>query len=112
MYFGECCDPYGEFPIEVADGHLSRRDRGYWTHGFHLRDLRLSSEDSSESLQQDEGLLGLLADVYVCGKSVHLLHLCTTAKVRFWCINLFNGLGFISWMISFVSTDLNLICPS
>jgi hypothetical protein len=80
LYRGECCDPHGEFPVNVADAHLSRRDRTYWTQGFALRDI-FSGDTSGNANPDDDGLFGLLADIYVCGKSVHLLQLCTTAKV-------------------------------
>ena len=69
LYRGECCDPHGEFLIEKATEKLERRDRLYWIEGFALTHI-------SGVADEDNALFGLLDDVYLCGKTVHLLQLC------------------------------------
>ena len=69
MYHGECCDPHGEFLIEKVAEKLERRDRLYWIEGFALTQI-------SGVVDEDNALFGLLDDVYLCGKTVHLLQLC------------------------------------
>ena len=74
LYRGVCCDPHGEFLIESSAEYLSHRDRLYWMKGFAL--THITGVDD-----EDNALFGLLDDIYLCGKTVHLLQLCQ-AKVN------------------------------
>lgn len=81
LYRGQCCDPQKEFLIRADFEQLNQRDRFYWTQGFSLEPI--NRDDSGPivgSNIEDDALLGLMADVYLCGKTVHLLQLCQ-AKV-------------------------------
>lgn len=81
LYRGQCCDPHHEFLIRPDSEQLNQRDRLYWTHGFSLDPI--SRDDPGPfvgSSVEDDAVLGLMADVYLCGKTVHLLQLCR-AKV-------------------------------
>ncbi|EDO39038.1 predicted protein [Nematostella vectensis] len=70
VFKGVCKDTFGEFIIEVDDHFLAYRDKHYWSHGF------VMSED--ERLDCVPMFLSDLAnDIFVCGKSINLLRLCT-----------------------------------
>jgi len=84
IYKGQCCDSHQEFLIRVNGEQLVRRDRHYWTDGFALDPISRLSDDCLpfvNSCLEDDAILGLVSDIYLCGKTVHLLQLCQT-KVK------------------------------
>lgn len=78
--------------------HLDRRDRQFWTGAFSLIRIGCAggavtatgSEDGDgdgncdrvlgTEEQEEEALYSLFQDVFICGKSVHLLRLCRGDK--------------------------------
>ena len=82
MYRGRCCDPQNEFFIRADNDQLSKRDRKYWIGGFAFQSIsRTESGPFVNSTAEEDAITGLLNDVYLCGKTVHLLQLCQ-AKVN------------------------------
>lgn len=83
LYRGNYCDPQNEFFIKADDEQLAKRDRNYWTNGFAFQPInRTDPSPFINSTTEEDAIMGLLNDVYLCGKTVHLLQLCQ-AKVSY-----------------------------
>ena len=81
LYRGHCNDPHNEFFIRPNNDQLQKRDRNYWINGFAFQPInRPGAGPFINSNAEDDAITGLLNDVYLCGKTVHLLQLCQ-AKV-------------------------------
>ncbi|XP_076032249.1 gamma-tubulin complex component 6-like isoform X2 [Oratosquilla oratoria] len=67
IFEGTCDDPGLEYMISVNEKALLSRDRSYWTQGYILKDL-----NSIPHIFH-----ALLKDVFMCGKTLNLLKLCS-----------------------------------
>ncbi len=85
IYRGRCSDPHNEFFIRPDNVQLEKRDRKYWINGFAFQPInRPGAGPFINSTAEDDAITGLLNDVYLCGKTVHLLQLCQAkVSIRF-----------------------------
>uniref|UniRef100_A0A0N8BFW3 Gamma-tubulin complex component n=1 Tax=Daphnia magna TaxID=35525 RepID=A0A0N8BFW3_9CRUS len=83
IYRGICCDPQDEFFIRIDQEQLAKRDRHCWINGFTFQPInRAEAGPFVNSTAEDDAITGLLNDVYLCGKTVHLLQLCQAKELE------------------------------
>ncbi|KAI9557631.1 hypothetical protein GHT06_017459 [Daphnia sinensis] len=82
IYRGVCCDPQDEFFIRMDQEQLAKRDRHCWINGFTFQPInRAETGPFVNSAVEDDAITGILNDVYLCGKTVHLLQLCQAKEL-------------------------------
>ena len=74
VFNGSCADPFGEFLIQSNTDYLNYRDHHYWTSGFTLQNKPTIQLNFTLFLSE------LSEDIFVCGKTLNLLRLCTSNK--------------------------------
>ncbi|XP_005994307.1 gamma-tubulin complex component 6 [Latimeria chalumnae] len=77
VYSGVFRDVYGEFMIQVNEDYLHFRDKHYWTHGYVL-----ISKDVEDCVPVF--LKHIANDIYICGKTINLLKLCSPRHYICW----------------------------
>ncbi|XP_057366609.1 gamma-tubulin complex component 6-like [Daphnia carinata] len=82
IYRGICCDPQEEFFIRIDQEQLAKRDRHCWINGFTFQPInRAEGGPFVNSAAEDDAITGILNDVYLCGKTLHLLQLCQAKEL-------------------------------
>ncbi|XP_034031966.1 gamma-tubulin complex component 6 isoform X2 [Thalassophryne amazonica] len=77
VYNGVFQDVYGEFMIQVNEEYLDYRDKHFWVQGY-----TLISKDAEDCVPLF--LRHIANDVYVCGKTINLLRICSPQHYICW----------------------------